>query len=353
MKGLDFSWARPGAANIKAAGYDFICRYLSYDAGKNISAGEAQDALNHGLGIILVWETTANRALSGRAGGIADANEAVKQANAAGQPNFLPIYFAVDFDATPAQQGAIDEYLRGAGTVLGSAYVGVYGGYWVVKRCLDNGSAKWAWQTYAWSGGNIDPRIHIYQYLNGGAFGGQADLNEAKQTNFGQWGIIQGGGVEMIADANQATQIYKMLRPNGGPSQAEIDGTAGKRSFADFLNDAQGEIAQRDTNIQNTINQAAQVPALQAQVTELTNQLGATQATLKTVNDTSIKQAKEIVDLNTTIKTQGDQILALQKQIGSQPTTPPTVPPTNQVSFNQWVSDALAALWDMIRKWFK
>ena len=331
MIGIDYSWARPGAANIKAAGYDFICRYLSYDPGKNISASEAQDALNNGLGIILVWETTASRALSGRAGGIEDANEALRQANAVGQPNFLPIYFAVDFDASPAQQGAIDEYLRGAGTVLGPAYVGVYGGYWVVKRCLDNGSAKWAWQTYAWSGGNIDPRIHIYQYLNGGAFNGQADLNEAKQTNFGQWGIIQGGGAEMITDVNQATQIYKMLRPNGGASQAEIDGTVGKRTFAQFLNDAQAEIAQRDADLKKTIDQASQVPGLQQQVNDLTNQVNALKTTLKSANEQigvldsklTVKN-KEVVDLNTVIKAQGEQIVALQKQIGSGGTQPPT-----------------------------
>lgn len=187
MQGIDYSWFRVGGANIKAAGFNFVCRYLSYNPGKNISAAEAADLLNNDLGIILVWETTATRALSGRAGGIADAHEALNQANACGQPNFLPIYFAVDFDATPAQQGAIDEYLRGAGQVLGPEWVGVYGGYWIVKRCFDNGSARWGWQTYAWSGGNIEGRAHIYQYLNGGAFGGQADLNRSLKDNFGQW----------------------------------------------------------------------------------------------------------------------------------------------------------------------
>ena len=187
MQGIDYSWFRTSAASIKAAGFNFVCRYLSYDPGKNISAGEAQDLLNNDLGVILVWETTANRALSGRAAGVADANAALNQANAVGQPNFLPIYFACDWDATPAQQSAIDEYLRGAGQVLGPEWVGVYGGYWIVKRCFDNGSARWGWQTYAWSGGNIEGRAHIYQYLNGGAFAGQADLNRSLKDNFGQW----------------------------------------------------------------------------------------------------------------------------------------------------------------------
>jgi hypothetical protein len=186
MKGLDYSWARPNPAEIKARGYDFVCRYLSYDAGKNISPQEAQDLLNNNLGIILVWESTATRALAGKQAGIEDAWEALNQANAIGQPNYLPIYMAVDFDATESQQGAIDDYLRGAAQVFGSDWVGVYGGFYIVKRCLDHGTAKWGWQTLAWSGGQVDPRVHIYQ--NGGTdFNNRADINEARQDNFGQW----------------------------------------------------------------------------------------------------------------------------------------------------------------------
>lgn len=73
-------------------------------------------------------------------------------------------------------------------------------------------------------------------------------------------------GEEMIANADQATKIYKMLRPNGGGSQGEIDGTAGKRTFANFLNDAQAEINARDAALRN---QNARLAELQAQVNEL------------------------------------------------------------------------------------
>jgi surface antigen len=73
-------------------------------------------------------------------------------------------------------------------------------------------------------------------------------------------------GEEMIANADQAIKIYKMLRPNGGGSQGEIDGTAGKRTFANFLNDAQAEINARDASLRN---QNARLAELQAQVNEL------------------------------------------------------------------------------------
>lgn len=63
-------------------------------------------------------------------------------------------------------------------------------------------------------------------------------------------------GEEMISTRDQAIKIYKLLRPNGNPSEAEITGTVGRRTFAAFLNDAQAEVRIRDTNI------AAQAKAL-------------------------------------------------------------------------------------------
>ncbi len=63
------------------------------------------------------------------------------------------------------------------------------------------------------------------------------------------------GGDEMIANADQATKIYHMLRPNGGANQDEINGTAGRRTFAAFLNDAQPEINARDQNLRAQTDQ--------------------------------------------------------------------------------------------------
>ncbi len=99
-----------------------------------------------------------------------------------------PIYFSADFDATPADQIPIDQFLRGAASVIGAANVGIYGGYWPVRRALDNGTALWAWQTGAWSGNNVDPRRAMHQrigtvYVNGVA----CDVNEAFPADFGQW----------------------------------------------------------------------------------------------------------------------------------------------------------------------
>lgn len=186
MTGVDYSWARPGGAALHASGYGFAARYLSHDPGKNISAAEANDLRNNGVDVVLVWESTATRALSGHDAGVQDAQAAVAQLADCGAPANMPIYFAVDFDANPAQQANIDDYLRGAGSVIGVDRVGVYGGFYIVERCHDNGTAKWFWQTLAWSGGQQFAGNHIYQ--DGRTdFNGGCDIDEARQDNYGQW----------------------------------------------------------------------------------------------------------------------------------------------------------------------
>lgn len=188
--GLDFAWSRPKISDMKAAKVEFICRYLSHDSSKDLSLSEATAASKAGIACVVVWETTASRALSGYDGGKADAKSAVQKAKACGMPNDRPIYFAVDFDASAAQQKTVDAYLTGAASVIGKNRVGVYAGYYTLKRCMDNGTAKWGWQTYAWSGGKWDSRAHIQQYKNGVNFhGANVDYNRSTKADFGQWKV--------------------------------------------------------------------------------------------------------------------------------------------------------------------
>ena len=187
MNVIDFSWARPGAANIKAAGYGGVIRYLSSDTtGKTITLPELESYRAEGLDVGFVWEDYANAALSGETQGVTDAQKALNQANALGVPSNVPIYFAVDFDTTPAQQTQIDAYLKGVASVIGADRVGVYGSFYVMERCSTNGTAKWFWQTLAWSGGQQFSGNHIYQDGNS-AFNKGADVDEVKQSNWGQW----------------------------------------------------------------------------------------------------------------------------------------------------------------------
>jgi hypothetical protein len=190
-QGVDFSWARPGGAAIRAAGFEFVVRYCPYpgDQGKGLTREEIADYRANGLAIAMVFESTAGRAAStnGYANGAEDAQQCEESVAALRFPSHLPIYFAVDFDAQPSQLPAIDDYLQGAASVLGLGRVGVYGSYRVVAHCHAAGTAAWFWQALAWSGGRLFPERHIYQSLNGQEInGGAVDYNEAADE-FGQW----------------------------------------------------------------------------------------------------------------------------------------------------------------------
>lgn len=189
LQGVDYSWARPGGKTLKDAGKHFAVRYIPYPGhgGKGLGAAERDDLLNNGVSIAMVFESYVGRPKEGRGAGRADAQESERQLTALGFPQGTPVYFAVDYDAPESDQGVIDEYLRGAAEVLGANRVGVYAGYWVIKRCKENGTAAFLWQTYAWSGGNVHPDIHLYQYKNGQNLNGAVDFCEARKENYGQW----------------------------------------------------------------------------------------------------------------------------------------------------------------------
>ncbi|MQY30652.1 glycoside hydrolase domain-containing protein [Nocardia aurantia] len=203
--GLDYAGGRPGGGAIAAAGYTFVVRYLSDGGpglpGKLLTPAEADDLRANNIDIVSNWETTASRMLDGYDAGARDAQAARAQALACGGSAERPIYFSADFDATPAQQIPIDDYLRGAGSVLHPSNVGIYGGYWPVSRALDHGTARWAWQTGAWSGGNTDSRINLYQRIGFVRVGGvQCDVNEARTDDFGQWSKTSKGGEMQLTD---------------------------------------------------------------------------------------------------------------------------------------------------------
>ncbi|MDL4774949.1 MULTISPECIES: glycoside hydrolase domain-containing protein [Thermomonosporaceae] len=200
--GVDYAWGRPGAAALKKAGAKFACRYLSHDTtGKNLTQAEANELSAAGLWLVVVWETSANRALDGRAAGQADARDAAAQATALGMPGDRPIYFAVDFDASAAQQSAINAYLDGAASVIGRGRVGVYAGYGPTKRAFDAGKITYGWQTYAWSGGKWDSRAQLQQYSNDHTINGVGvDYNHAVKDDYGQWRVGVSPGEDDMPD---------------------------------------------------------------------------------------------------------------------------------------------------------
>lgn len=190
--GLDYAGGRPSPGAITGGGFAFVVRYLSDGGpglpGKQLLPDEAAALRAAGVDIVSNWETTADRMRAGFAAGAADAQAALAQVLACGGRPDRPIYFSADWDVAEEDQPSIDAYLQGAGTVIGPEWIGIYGGYWPLSRALDHGSARWAWQTGAWSGDNRDSRANMFQ-RNGFATvdGVQCDVNEALTVDYGQW----------------------------------------------------------------------------------------------------------------------------------------------------------------------
>jgi hypothetical protein len=156
------------------------------------------------------------------------------------------------------------------------------------------------------------------------------------------------GGDEMIANADQATKIYQMLRPNSGGAPGEIAGTAGKRSFANFLNDAQAEINQRDASLRN---QNAQLTGMQTSINQLNQTITAiTQARDAAIADGSKTKAElvaimaeeqaqlaELAKLTSDLETAHDTIKDLQEE---------AKPVDEKVVVTGW----LKSIWDRLFK---
>jgi len=234
--GVDYAWSRPSSPqDLRAAGYTFVARYLSYDTtGKNLTAAEAQSLFSAGIDVVANWEWDATDALDGYSTGVNDATEAQALAQACGMPGDRPIYFSVDFDATPQQQSAIDSYFDGVASVIGLSRVGAYGGYYVIQRLFDDGKIKWGWQTYAWSGGQWDSRAQLWQIQNGATVAGAScDIDQAEADDFGQWGPgAPTSGASQPAEGSQAflypdQQHYVTNDGNGNLRHLWWDGNVG------------------------------------------------------------------------------------------------------------------------------
>jgi hypothetical protein len=174
--GIDFAWGRPGVQALKARGVTFVGRYFSNHegrglkskSGKDMDRAELESYAKAQIGVVVAWESTAERAREGASAGEQDARLALAQANGVGWDG--PINFAVDFEA---QGPEVYHYFRGVQSVLG-ARTGVYGGYEVVRYLFDNKVVFHAWQTYAWSDNRWDRRAAVRQYSNNHTFAGVA-----------------------------------------------------------------------------------------------------------------------------------------------------------------------------------
>lgn len=199
--GLDYAWApHPSPSAIVAAGYSFVCRYLSNDPTKNLTSAEAQALIGAGIDIVSNWEAAADAALNGYNQGVTDATSAASQAAACGMPTGRPIYFSVDFNASASDLPAVEGYFGGVASVLGLACTGVYGGSYILEQLSSANLISWGWQTYAWSSGWW-PGAQIQQFGSATVAGVKCDADRSAAADFGQWGTPAMSTPELGEDA--------------------------------------------------------------------------------------------------------------------------------------------------------
>ena len=197
-------------SKAKAAGINFIGRYYSHSPSKNLSPSEARLICGAGMWVVTVWETRNDSAFFSFKQGIDDATSASNQAQTIGQPIDSAIYFAVDYDASPAEiAGGITDYFKGVSQGLAAAMpgkatysVGVYGSGLTCDTLFKAGLVQHTW--LAMSSGYLGSKTYtswnIKQSLDKDLFGIGKTVdpdvsNNAANGGLGAFTVALGGAL--------------------------------------------------------------------------------------------------------------------------------------------------------------
>ncbi len=201
---IDYSFFRPNIAQLKSAGITAVGRYIGWNSvpgygnpDHNIGKAEADTLLGGGISVFLCFEYGAQEATGGGPQGTKDGGLAGQQLVELGAPEGMTVYFAVDFDIPDyapnstdpkAKLGPVADYFAAINALHPGYKLGVYGGYYAVSRVMDAGLAEMAWQTVAWSGGQVYGRAVLLQpgtqMWNTNA---DVDMLLHGVADFGQW----------------------------------------------------------------------------------------------------------------------------------------------------------------------
>ena len=134
---------------LKSLGVAAIGRYYASNQRKRLTRIEASAVTAAGIDLFVVFENSGDPELSVERG-VNDAQIALAQAEALGQPEGTAIYFALEHDKfggfTTAHVAGLRRYLEGVRQVIAPQYkVGVYGDGVVCKTGLDSGLCEYTW----------------------------------------------------------------------------------------------------------------------------------------------------------------------------------------------------------------
>jgi len=214
---IDFSERLVAPDQIKSAGFDGALVYVSelrrgatFDF-KPVTREYADGLRAAGLQVVSCYQygkpgwPDPSDYTRGYAGGVADAQTALRLHGAAGGGASAPIFFSVDEDIDlDTWNDVASQWLRGINSVLGVDRTGVYGSArtcgWAIRDAVVGRSSSaghsWAWQTKAWSNGAREPGAVLYQTVvntesnPGVELGGtHVDVDDVLAADFGQWDL--------------------------------------------------------------------------------------------------------------------------------------------------------------------
>lgn len=126
--------------------------------------------------------------------------------------------------------------------------------------------------------------------------------------------VPQQGGDEVITTQDDARLIYRILRPNSAASQGEIDATAGKRTFHNFIHDALPEIQVRDANLAKQSEELGNMQAIINELNRTVTDLRSSQTTDAQARAEEQHAAQEKISyLTSQLETKHDKITQLQQ----------------------------------------
>lgn len=139
----------------------FVGRYFARSGAKRLTVDEAARLGTAGIKIVAVWEDgkPTSATYFDRAKGLRDGKDAHNMAKAMSQPDGTPIFFAVDYDASPEDiNGVIKQYFEGVQAALDDAAskykVGVYGSgrtCRIISQVKSLASYSWLAQSTGWA----------------------------------------------------------------------------------------------------------------------------------------------------------------------------------------------------------
>lgn len=212
---VDYSAGYPGGAALRAAGVESAARYLRKRTPSRVNVltpTEVMDLRAHDIAIVPIYEDVdpARMLSAGYSGGVTDARQASADASTLGI-SLRAVYFTADTAVSATLFSVIDNYLRGAASVLGIARVGIYGERALIEHCQRVQSASWYFQPVAWSVGTASD-IHLYQGGDQTTINGVlCDIDTSSVIDYGQWPAPAGTG-----DLDVINYMVEYVRDSSG-----------------------------------------------------------------------------------------------------------------------------------------